>query len=122
MAEKKGIVKKVGEATGAVKLTSNKIEDIILKRVGNVAGGRLSARKTAEILDKVFKVDPENIQEKLGGYLLKDIPYYQMLTINYPEERNLMHILIETQNDEGDKAKHELELTGYQLVLIKQNE
>jgi hypothetical protein len=40
-----------------IKLTSNEIEDILLGRIGVVKGGRLSAKKAAEILDKVFRVD-----------------------------------------------------------------
>lgn len=69
-----------------------------------------------------FKLDPANVQETLGGFVLKDTNYYQILTIKYPESKSTMQIIIETRNEENDKRIREIEIAGYPLVLIKQNE
>lgn len=74
------------------------------------------------IINETFELSEKQVRDVLGGFMLSDYTYSQMLRISYPDERNKMEVLIETMNDHGDRSYQQLNIEGYPLTIIQPNE
>jgi hypothetical protein len=62
------------------------------------------------IKHSLFEIPEYNIREILGGFMLSEKTYYQIIHISYPKDENHMQIEVETVNDNGGVAKQTINL------------
>lgn len=93
-------------------IEENKIVEGNYSLIGARNAKHLEGPLAESLRDQKYFIEKKYVHEVLGGTLVSETNYYQIVHVMYPLDGNVIEIEVETVNERGDSNKQTIQIQG----------